>query len=189
MSPFLDGSLYEGEEAMTRIILPWFAALLVLGGLLSLAVEAQSHPLRQLVVVGTVTGDGALHGVLTITGLALNETGQLVATGTLAGTAGTQVIQETWTAIAAQFRQGEGPGVCAQLLLDLAPAYLDGVGLTVEVGRLTLDLTAQRGPDALLGQLLCALTYLLENPSMHVSGMQILLNAINPRLALRDASN
>ena len=85
---------------MTRIILPWFAALLVLGGLLSLAGEAQSQPLRQLVVVGTVVGDGALHGVLTITGLALNETGQLVATGMLAGTAGTQVIQDTLTAIA-----------------------------------------------------------------------------------------
>jgi hypothetical protein len=108
------------------------------GGLLSLAVEAQSHPLRQLVVVGTVAGDGALHGVLTITGLALNETGQLVATGTLAGTAGTQVIQETWTALATQFRQGEGSDVCTQLLLDLAPAHLDGVGLTVEVARLTL---------------------------------------------------
>jgi hypothetical protein len=189
MSPLLDGSLYEGEEAMTCIILPWFAALLGLGGLLSLAVEAQSHPLRQLVVVGTVAGDGALHGVLTITGWALNETGQLVATGTLAGTAGTQVIQETWTALATQFRQGEGSDVCTQLILDLAPAHLDGVGLTVEVARLTLDLTAQRGPDALLGQLLCALTYLLENPSMHASGMQFLLNAINPRLAPREASN
>jgi len=113
---------------MTRIILSWFAALLGLGGLLSLAVETQSHPLRQLVVVETVAGDGALHGVLTITGLAFNETGQLVATGTLAGTAGTQVIQETWTALAAQFRQGEGSGVCTQLLLDLAPAHLNGAG-------------------------------------------------------------
>jgi hypothetical protein len=47
------------------------------------------------------------------------------------------------------------------------------------VSRLTLDLTAQRGPNALLGHLLCALTYLLENPSEHVRGIQILLNAIN----------
>jgi len=168
---------------MTRIILPWFAALLGLGGLLFLAVEAQSQPLRQLVVVGTVVGDGALHGVLTITGLALNETGQLVATGTLAGTAGTQVIQDTLTAMADQFRREEALGVCAQLILDLAPARLDGLGLTVEVSRMTLDLTEQRGPDTLLGHLLCALTYLLEHPSRHVSGIQILLDAINPRLA------
>jgi hypothetical protein len=141
------------------------------------------------VVVGTVTGNGALHGVLTITGLALNETGQLVATGTLAGTAGTQVIQETWTATASYFGQGEGAGTCGQLLLELAPTYLAELGLTVEVERLTLDLTAQRGPDALLGQMLCALTYLLEQPSIHGSGLQLLLNAINPRLAPSHAAN
>jgi hypothetical protein len=168
---------------MTRIMLLWLAALLGLRVWLPLAVEAQSHPLRHIVVVGTVASEGVLHGVLTITRLALNETGQLVATGTLAGTAGTQVIQDTLTALVDQFRQGNGPGVCAQLILDLAPAHLDGLGLTVEVSRLTLDLTAQRGPDALLGHLLCALTYLLENPSEHVSGIQILLNAINPRLS------
>jgi hypothetical protein len=104
---------------MTRIIFPWLAALLGLGVLLPLAVEAQSHPLRHIVVVGTVVGDGALHGVLTITRLALNETGQLVTIGTLVGTAGTQVIQDTFTAIADQFRQGDGPGVCEQLILTL----------------------------------------------------------------------
>jgi len=185
----LGGSLYEGEEAMTRIMLPWLAALLGLGVLLPLAVEAQSHPLRHIMVVGTVAGDGALHGVLTITRLALNETGQLVATGTLAGTAGTQGIQETVTALIDQFRQGAGPGVCTQLILDLAPAPLARLGGTVALGRVTLDLTAQRGPDALLGQLLCALTYLLDQPAEHVRGIQIFLQAINPRLAPREASN
>ncbi len=174
---------------MTHIMRLGLAALLGLGIGLSLAGEAQSHPLRQLVVVGTVAGDGAVHGVLTITRLALNETGQLVATGTLAGTAGPQVIQDTWTAIAAQFRQGEGSSLCVQLLLELAPAHLEGLGLTVEVTRLTLDLTAQRGPDAVLGHLLCVLTYFLEHPSEHASGMQFLLNTINPRLSPRDVSN
>src|SRR5689334_21328738 len=127
---------------MTRIMLPWLAALLGLGVWLPLAVEAQSQPLRSITVVGTVAGDGALHGVLTITRLALNDTGQLVATGTLVGTVGTQMMQDTLTAIATQFRQGEGPGVCAQLILDLAPAHLEGLGLTLEVERMTLDLTA-----------------------------------------------
>jgi len=168
---------------MTHIILLWLVALLGLGVLRPSVVEAQSHPLHHIEVVGTVAGDGALHGVLTITQLALSETGQLVATGTLAGTAGTQVIQDTLTAMADQFRREEALGVCAQLILDLAPARLDGLGLTVEVSRMTLDLTEQRGPDTLLGQMLCALTYLLEHPSWHVSGIQILLDAINPRLA------
>src|SRR5262249_31923352 len=136
---------------------------------------------------------GALHGVLTITRLALTETGHLVATGTLAGTAGThagtQVIQETVTARVEHFRQGAGPGACAQLILDLAPVPLDRLGGMVAIGRVPLDLRAQRGPDALLGQLLCALTYLLDRPAEHGSGMQIFLQAINPRLAPRAAAN
>jgi len=174
---------------MTRMMLPWLTALLGLGVWLPLAGEAQSHPFRHLVVVGTVAGDGEMHGVLRLTGLALTETGHLVATGTLAGTAGTQVIQETVTALIDQFRQGAGPGVCTQLILDLAPAPLARLGGTVALGRVTLDLTAHRGPDALLGQLLCALTYLLDQPAEHVRGIQIFLQAINPRLAPREASN
>ena len=172
---------------MTRIRRPGLAALLGLGLVLPLVIAAQSQPLHQIGVVGTVAGDGAWHGVLTITQLTRTETGQLVMTGTLAGTAGPQMMQETFTASADHFSHGEeGPDVCRQLTLDLAPAHLDGVGLTVAVERLTLDLTAQRGPDALLGQLLCALTYLLENPAGHVQGIQIFLDAINPRLSARE---
>ena len=174
---------------MTGIMRPWLTALLGVGLGLSLVVTGQSQPLRSRAVVGTVTGDGAWHGVLTITGLALRETGQLVATGTLGGTAGRQVIQEPWTTVAIQFRHGEGPDVCAQLHLELAPTDLEGVGLTVAVAPMTFDLTALRGSDALLGQLLCTLTYLLENPSLHARGMQHLLNAINPRLAPGDVAN
>jgi hypothetical protein len=81
------------------------------------------------VVVGTVAGDGALQGVLTITGLALTETGQLVTLGTPTGTAGPQVIQKPFTAMVDHFSHGEeGPAVCTQLTLDLAPAFLAGVG-------------------------------------------------------------
>jgi hypothetical protein len=174
---------------MTHILRLGLAVLLGLGVWLPLASEAQGHPLRQLVVVGTVAGDGALHGVLSVTRLALTETGQLVMTGTLAGTAGPQLMQETFTAIADHFHHGEeGPNVCTQLTLDLAPVHLDVVGLTVAVERLTLEITAQRGPDALLGQLLCALTYLLDNPTAHARGMQLFLNIINPRLSPGEAS-
>jgi hypothetical protein len=67
-------------------------------------------------------------------------------------------IMLPWLAALLGLRVGNGPGVCAQIILDLAPAHLDGLGLTVEVSRLTLDFTAQRAPDALLGHLLCALT-------------------------------
>jgi hypothetical protein len=173
---------------MTRLRRPRRTVLLSLVVLLPLVGEAQSQPLHAL-VVGTVAGEGAVHGVFTLTRLALTEPGHLVATGTLAGPAGTQGIQETVTARVDHVSHGAGPGVCTQLLLDLAPAPLARRGGTVALGRVTLDLTAQRGPDALLGQLLCALTSLLDQPAEHGSGMQIFLQAINPRLAPREASN
>src|SRR5262249_17221840 len=72
----------RGEEAMTRLRCAWRAVLLGLGIVLPLASASQSHPLQQR-VVGTVAGAGALHGVLTVTGLALTATGQLLMTGTL----------------------------------------------------------------------------------------------------------
>src|SRR5215470_14826607 len=151
---------------MTHLMRLGLAVLLGLGSWLSLASEAQSHPLRHLVVVGTVTGDGVLQGGLTITGLSLTETGQLVTRGTLTGTVGPQVIQETFTALVDHFRHGEeGPAVCTQLTLALAPVHLDAAGLTVAVERLRLELRIQRGRDALLGQVLCALTYLLDQPA------------------------
>jgi hypothetical protein len=167
---------------MTHIKRLWRAVLLGLGLVLPLASVAQSRPLHQLVVVGTVAGAGALDGVLTVTGVALTETDQLLMTGTLVGTAGPQVIQETWTARAVQFRQEEEAGVCMQLVLELAPLTLAGRGRTVEVGPLTLDLTAPRGPDAVLGHLLCVLTYFLDHPSEHGSVLQFLLRTINSRL-------
>ncbi len=90
--------------------------------------------------------------------------------------------------MAAHFSHGEGPGVCAQLLLDLAPAQFEELGLTVEIARIILDLSALRGPDALLGHVLCALTYLLEHPAGNARGMQIFLNIINPQLSPSAAS-
>src|SRR5262245_355695 len=167
---------------MTRIRRAWRAALLGLGIVLFRALAAQSHPLHQI-VVGTVAGAGALYGVLTVTGLTLTETGQLLMTGTLAGTAGPQMIQGTWTARVAQFRQEEDAGLCVQLVLELTPLTLAGRGRTVEVAPLPLDLTTQRGPSAVLGHLLCVLTYFLDPPSEHGSLLQFLLDTINPRLS------
>jgi hypothetical protein len=63
---------------------------------------------------------------------------------------------------------------CDILHLELGPLDLDVLGLVVSLNRVVLDIDAQSGPGNLLGNLLCAVTGLLDNPS----GLANLLNRI-----------
>jgi hypothetical protein len=51
---------------------------------------------------------------------------------------------------------------------------LDLLGLQIDLSRIVLDITAQTGPGNLLGNLLCAVAGLLDDPS----GLARLLNQI-----------
>ena len=51
---------------------------------------------------------------------------------------------------------------CPILHLDLAPISLNLLGLTVDLSRVVLDIAAQSGAGALLGNLLCAVVGLLD---------------------------
>jgi AraC-like DNA-binding protein len=63
---------------------------------------------------------------------------------------------------------------CQILHLDLGPLSLDVLGLQINLSRIILDITAQAGAGNLLGNLLCAVANLLNNPS----GLARLLNSI-----------
>ena len=63
---------------------------------------------------------------------------------------------------------------CQILHLDLGPLNLDILGLQVNLNQIILDITAQAGAGNLLGNLLCAVTNLLNNPN----GLARLLNSI-----------
>lgn len=63
---------------------------------------------------------------------------------------------------------------CAILHLDLGPLNLTILGLNINLNRIILDITATPGAGNLLGNLLCAVTNLLNNPS----GLANLLNRI-----------
>jgi len=63
---------------------------------------------------------------------------------------------------------------CEILHLDLGPLNLDLLGLQISLSRIVLDITAQSGAGNLLGNLLCAVANLLNNPS----GLANLLNRI-----------
>lgn len=71
---------------------------------------------------------------------------------------------------------------CPVLALTLGPLHLDLLGLVVDLNRVVLNITAQPGPGQLLGNLLCAVTHLLDNNGS-TAGLTNLLNEINTLLA------
>ena len=55
-------------------------------------------------------------------------------------------------------------GTCKILQLDLGPIHLDLLGLVVDLNAIHLTINAQSGPGNLLGNLLCAVAGLLDQP-------------------------
>jgi hypothetical protein len=70
---------------------------------------------------------------------------------------------------------------CGILLLDLGPLHLDLLGLVVDLNEVVLDITGQTGAGNLLGNLLCALTGILDIPGA-IAGIIQLIDRINTLL-------
>jgi hypothetical protein len=127
-------------------------------------------------VTGTA-GDGTFAGTFTPTRFA-KQNGNLMATGLLTGTvkdasgATVGTVDQTVSmpvAIAA--------ATCQVLNLVLGPLHLDVLGLVIDLNQVHLLITAVQAPGNLLGNLLCAITHLLDgNPT--AGGLAALLNAI-----------
>ena len=90
-------------------------------------------------------------------------------TGVLTTAAGTSSMLKT-VALPAAVTQA----ACEILHLDIGPISLDLLGLQVNLSRIVLDISAQPGAGNLLGNLLCSVAGLLDNPS----GLARLLNQI-----------
>ncbi|HSL23953.1 MAG TPA: hypothetical protein VK886_20635 [Vicinamibacterales bacterium] len=102
------------------------------------------------------------------------QNGQVNAVGTLTGT-----VTDTAGAVSSVVRNVSLPvsvaqATCDILHLDLGPLSLDLLGLNVDLSRIVLDITAESGPGNLLGNLLCSVAGLLDNPG----GLSRLLNQI-----------
>jgi len=154
------------------------ATLLFLVSALALPgfVSAQSKTNALTVpVTGTaVGGGGTFAGTFQLQKFATDQAGQLVATGVLSGilttaTGATTSILRTITLPAAV-----GDTTCQILHLDLGPLNLDLLGLQVNLSRIVLDITAQAGAGNLLGNLLCGVANLLNDPT----SLAKLLNSI-----------
>ena len=138
-----------------------------------------------LPVTGTLPGGGTFAGTLTITQFAVNQAGQLLASGVLTGmaTQGTTVTQITQTFQNVLIDVTQQGRRCRILFLDVGPIFLDVLGLQVSLSRIVLDITAVAGPGNLLGNLLCALVGLLDRNPLNLTAIQQLLNQINAILA------
>jgi hypothetical protein len=130
----------------------------------------ESGPI-QVPVTGTLDNGGTFEGTLTVQELAVDNTGRLVASGTLTGTAildGEPVeVSQTVDPTDIGLRALNG---CNILDLDLGAIHLDLLGLNVNLAPVALDVTAQPG-GGLLGDLLCAVAGLLNNPFGALGGL------------------
>ena len=72
----------------------------------------------------------------------------------------------------------QATGTCQILDLTIGPIHLDLLGLIVDTNAIHLQITAQSGPGNLLGNLLCSVAHLLDNPSGQLTGLVNLLNNI-----------
>lgn len=133
-----------------------------------------------LPVSGTLSDGGTFEGTVSNLSASVNDAGDLVVSGVLNGTATdaagnvTQITDQAFTTTAT-LQQG---GSCQILFLDLGPIFLDLLGLQVDLSQITLDVTAVPGSGNLLGNLLCAVAGLLDNPGNTTNAISNLLNQV-----------
>jgi len=127
----------------------------------------------QLPVVGAVTGGGTLNGTLNLTRFA-TVNGVLNAVGTLTGTLTNAAGQTVSVLQTVSMPVTTVTGTCNILHLDIGPIALDLLGLKVNLSEIILDITAESGAGNLLGNLLCSVANLLNDPN----GLAKVLNQI-----------
>ena len=121
-------------------------------------------------VSGTFTdaaaGTGSFVGSFAPTSFSAKD-GELLATGTLTGTL-TDSAGATVGTVSQPVAMPAAIALatCRVLDLTLGPLHLDLLGLVVDLNQVHLTINAQSAPGNLLGNLLCAITHLLDgNPS------------------------
>jgi len=142
---------------------------------------AQSSPAKAasaITVPVTGAGGGATFaGTFKLQEFAVSQ-GQVVAHGLLTGIvtgasgATTSIVQTVSLPV-----QIPDPS-CQILHLDLGPLSLNLLGLEVNLSEIVLDITAQGGAGNLLGNLLCDVAGLLNNPSALSNLLNQILGAL-----------
>lgn len=160
-------------HAVRRALLVLAAVTALLFGAPAIA-HAQTAPTQDIPVTGVFDG-GTFSGTLDIVrfqrdGGVLEAVGRL--SGQLVNDAG--VVVGTVTNALVELPVTSLQASCQILHLELGPLDLNLLGLVVHLDRIELDITAQSGPGNLLGNLLCAITNLLNGPGSLTALVQLL---------------
>lgn len=151
--------------------------------LAAFAPHASAAPTSNLLTVplvgtGSVNGTpGTFNGAFNLTGFAV-QNGQVVANGVLSGiittaTGATSILTNVTTTVTSP-----AATACNILHLVLGPINLNLLGLTLTTNTIVVDLTAVPGPGNLLGNLLCDVANLLNNPSQLADTLNHILNIL-----------
>jgi hypothetical protein len=140
----------------------------------TIAAAQTKAPASPLSIPVTGTGSGAVFtGTFQLQKFATDQ-GQLVASGILTGIVTTASGVSTSVVRTVSMPAAVGTATCDILHLDLGPLDLNVLGLQINLSQIVLDITAQAGAGNLLGNLLCAVVNLLNDPT----GLSRLLNSI-----------
>ena len=167
--------MHQGDLTMKRLALAtlMFFTTAVITPATAMAQPGQGAA-SLLTVPVTGSGGGAVFaGTFQLQRFAADQ-GQLVATGLLTGVVTTATGATTSVARTISIPAAVINPTCQILHLDLGPLSLDILGLHIDLSRIILDITAEAGAGNLLGNLLCAVANLLNDPS----GLASLLNRI-----------
>ena len=161
-------------KRLTLATLFLFMTAVMAPALASAQSQAPAPASRISIPVAGSGGGATFTGTFQLQRFATNTAGELVANGVLTGVVTTATGATTSVARTVALPAAVTQGTCDILHLDLGPLNLDVLGLQIDLSQIVLDITAQSGAGNLLGNLLCGVANLLNNPS----GLADLLNRI-----------
>ena len=127
----------------------------------------------------------------------VNRGGKAYALGTLTGKIGNRTVKRSNVAIPVSMGSASStsgilgsssahavtpPATCPILNLVLGPLHLNLLGLQVDLNQVVLNITAVPGAGALLGNLLCSVANLLNQPALPTAQLTGLLNILQQLL-------
>ena len=106
------------------------------------------------------------------------QNNQVVAIGNLTGQVTGAVVGLVQNLLVTIPLVDANADACEILHLELGPIDLNLLGLVVHVDRIVVDISAQPGPGNLLGNLLCAIAGLLDQPGAPLNIIADLLDSL-----------